>query len=78
MGVCNVSSHSPTCLLHLVLVPLPPAAHSPAMPQGAYNAAGATVLRRFMEQESMRDSEAWLARLMGEDELLGGCGGVAG
>ncbi|PRW58723.1 hypothetical protein C2E21_3267 [Chlorella sorokiniana] len=29
-----------------------------------------TTLRRFMHEESMRDSDAWLAKLMVEDELL--------
>lgn len=31
-----------------------------------------TTLRRFMHEESMRDSDAWLAKLMVADELLGG------
>ena len=42
---------------------------------GAYNAAGAATLRRFLVDEPMRDSAAWLSKLMQEDELLGGCRG---
>ncbi|PSC76698.1 hypothetical protein C2E20_0205 [Micractinium conductrix] len=38
---------------------------------GAYNAAGAATLRRFLVDEPMRDSAAWLSKLMQEDELLG-------
>ena len=37
---------------------------------GAYNAAGATVLRKHLESGGMRDSTAWLAEVMREDELL--------
>lgn len=37
-----------------------------------------TTLRRFMYEESMRDSDAWLAKLMVADELLGGWTGCWG
>ncbi|KAI7840716.1 hypothetical protein COHA_005532 [Chlorella ohadii] len=37
---------------------------------GAYNAAGMMTLRRFMQEESMRDADAWLSKLMVADELL--------
>ncbi|KAL4426182.1 hypothetical protein ABPG77_007464 [Micractinium sp. CCAP 211/92] len=38
---------------------------------GAYNAEGAQTLRHFLVNEPMRDCNAWLAKLMLRDELLG-------
>ncbi|KAL4431281.1 hypothetical protein ABPG75_006537 [Micractinium tetrahymenae] len=38
---------------------------------GAYNAEGAQTLRHFLVNEPMRDCNAWLAKLMQQDELLG-------
>ncbi len=58
--------------LHKEPDPLPPASKLPSAGDlGAYNAAGMTTLRRFMHEESMRDADAWLSKLMVEDELLG-------
>lgn len=38
---------------------------------GAYNAEAAQTLRHFLVNEPMRDCDAWLAKLMLQDELLG-------
>ena len=38
---------------------------------GAYNAEGATVLRRFLGEVPMRDGNAWCQQLMAENEMLG-------
>jgi hypothetical protein len=39
---------------------------------GSYNADAMRTLLHYLQNEPMRDSADWLARLMKEDELLGG------
>lgn len=39
---------------------------------GSYNADAMRTLLHFLQNQPMKDSADWLARLMKEDELLGG------
>lgn len=39
---------------------------------GSYNADASNTLRRFLQNEPMKDSADWLARLTTENEMLGG------